>query len=217
MPPKDPIHILHHRGEDGRLQREERGNATASWATAAEAVAAAAPARAPRESHTFHPDQIQGPTTSYSQSIKSTSAFFKSFYVARQTPEGFLSEDPRCHVPLALSDTGAGPSLLAEGVLAQLPADAVVSRHLTAPHACNSNATGGAIYSTGTVTVVFTLDGFPFQHTFRVIVGGELTILGNDFNRMHNAAYAFSPHDASLNLTHQGKHCLLYTSDAADE
>jgi hypothetical protein len=50
-----------------------------------------------------------------------------------------------------------------------------------------TGANGKVLLELGTVTLVFTIDGYAFRHTFRLVEGGFLLLLGNDFLAAHDA------------------------------
>ena len=131
---------------------------------------------------------------------------FNDLVVARHDGTRYQVGNAVCRPTMSLSDSGAAQSLIAEDVLAQLPSDAVVRRLTQKVRASNVNANGGAIYSTGTATIVFTIDGLPFEWTFKVIVGGQLTLLGTDFLRAHAASLGFDSAGAAwMFLQHKGQ------------
>ena len=128
--------------------------------------------------------------------------FFPDFRVANAKGGHFKAG---ASIAAALADTGTGRSLVAEAVLAQLPQSAVVSRQTHAPRACNTNANGGSIFSTGTATIVFSLGGYAFRHQFTVIVGGDLLLLGNDFNHAYGVKFNFFKSAVGMELDHRGR------------
>ena len=151
-------------------------------------------------SFTFSESDIAEPT--YNSAHRSNSLFFPDFRVANAKGGHFKAG---ASIAAALADTGTGRSLVAEAVLAQLPQSAVVSRQTHAPRACNTNANGGSIFSTGTATIVFSLGGYAFRHQFTVIVGGDLLLLGNDFNHAYGVKFNFFKSAVGMELDHRGR------------
>ena len=102
-------------------------------------------------------------------------------------PEGFRVAS---WVRYSLSDTGAGPSIIASALLNELP-DKVTDRFEPVPsHVAGdvAGADGNLLVILGTVVLTFHLGGRLFEHKFQVVEGGQLLILGNDFLASHRGA-----------------------------
>ena len=80
-----------------------------------------------------------------------------------------------------LVDTGAAPSIATTGFLALAPADCLVSRDRDAAVGPLVGPDGSPLRTEGTATVTFVLGGTTCRHTFVVVVGKPLLILGNEF------------------------------------
>ena len=118
-----------------------------------------------------------------------TCAYIKNFHVARRSGKRhglstlYSVAAATCRIDSPLSDTGAGPSCVGSALLAQLPADACVSRSKD-PAAMQEDLVGPdgqPLVQLGKATLIFTMAGHPFRHEFLVIEGGNLLLLGNDF------------------------------------
>ena len=90
----------------------------------------------------------------------------------------------------SLADTGAGPSILASGLLKQLPQHCLKEMIPLPAHVREDvkGADGKPLLVMGTVKLIFFLSERLFEHTFQVMEGGNLLILGNDFLAAHNGA-----------------------------
>lgn len=94
-----------------------------------------------------------------------------------------------CHIQMAIADSGAGPSIVSQSVLNQLPKGVAV-RTVKGFEPCSipvEDANGGALHFTGQVEIHFLLDGMAYNHIFTVNEGGDLLLLGNDFLCAHQA------------------------------
>ena len=143
-------------------------------------------------------------------------AYIKEFAVARHRPtrsgrdQHFLLGNATCQVSNSLGDTGAGPSILGSKLLAHLPADACVSR-ASSPATVDSGLSGAGnepIVTSGEATLLFTLSGVPFRHTFTVVEGGNLLLLGNDFMAAYHGQVSLDPTgegELSLMVKQQGE------------
>ena len=128
-------------------------------------------------------------------------AYVRNFVVARQggTAQAryFRIDAAACRVDSSLTDTGAGPSIIGTTILSKMPSDACVYR-VSRNTAIDANLMGPdskPLVTRGTINLVFTLDGHPFQHKFIVVQGGDLLLLGNDFLAMYNASVTpLDPH-----------------------
>ena len=125
-------------------------------------------------------------------------AYIRSFVVARRAQtrnkkDSFYRIDTAlCSIDEAISDSGCGPSLIGSLLLADMPADACVKyEHNPEVEDGVVGADGKPLMMRGYVTILFTLSGVPFSHRFRVLEGGNLLLLGNDFNCKHGAKMEF--------------------------
>ena len=99
-------------------------------------------------------------------------------------------------VSRAMADPGASTSLVTTGMLAKLPADCCLSRDPSAEVVPLNGANGRPLVTNGTVKMQFTLDDQQCQHTFTVVEGTPLLLLGNDF---------LTPRKARINMNEDGK------------
>ena len=85
--------------------------------------------------------------------------------------------------PAAMGDTGAAVSLIGTELLKSLPPDAVAKfrwyRGRVSSNVCGPNGEPLAIL--GEVNLLLTISRIPFRHTFQVVLGGDLLLLGADF------------------------------------
>ena len=124
-------------------------------------------------------------------------AYVTDFAVARKLPgtaddhkgTRYLVGNAACTIGPALSDTGAGPSIIGSGLLDAIPRDACVGHQRGSCRVDPGLAgpDGKPLLTRGTVTLVFTMDGFAFRHDFTVVEGGNLLLLGNDFLARYHA------------------------------
>ena len=108
-------------------------------------------------------------------------------------------------VRFALGDSGAGPSLITASLLGKLPSDAVLRQRPQPSHVTPdlSTADGSPMVVLGEVDIAFHLGGAAFWHTFSVVEGDDLLILGNDFIASHGGSVRPSlSGDGYLQLTH---------------
>ena len=95
-----------------------------------------------------------------------------------------LAEGPSLVAPVpsqnCICDSGAGPSVLTTEFIYNLPSD-VSMRRVSAKQMVIRGADGKALQVAGIVRVLFTVCGYPYEHTFRVLRGPPVLILGNDF------------------------------------
>ena len=119
-------------------------------------------------------------------------AYVRNMVVARHTADGkgrsYRIDAATCGISNALGDTGAGLSIVGSRLLQSLPKDACVehvSRKGTADLTLHG-AGGEPLVTRGTVTLLFTLSGRAFRHSFIVVEGGDLLLLGNDFIALCN-------------------------------
>ena len=124
----------------------------------------------------------------------------------RQSKPTFYVVDVALMIRRVLADTGAGPSIITTGLLASMPADACVSRDSSAHIGRVDGIDGQPLLTHGVATIVFDMNGTPCRHTFIVVEGGPLLLLGNDFL---DAAGA----EISLGANGDGEGSLLLTRD----
>ena len=95
-----------------------------------------------------------------------------------------------CFIRYALGDTGAGISVIAGQLLKLLPTSALNNLRAMPAHANTGveAANGTPLVILGTVDLTFFLGGRIFCHTFQVIEGDNLLILGNDFIASHQGS-----------------------------
>ena len=115
-----------------------------------------------------------------------------------------------------LPDTGAVPSVVTTGLLAQLPADALVSRHRESATYAVEGPSGSPLTSQGHATIVFDIDGKAYRHKFLVIEGKPLFILGGDFMEPWKAKLELNIDDQGTGQLHLGDRILRVTSNAED-
>ena len=103
----------------------------------------------------------------------------------------------------AIADTGAGPSVVTDGLLDDMPADACVSRDYTPLDFPLVGPDGNDLVSRGRATIIFDLHGTPCRHTFLVVEGDPLVILGNDFLLTYQSVIRLDgpSHDGTLEFT----------------
>ena len=125
-------------------------------------------------------------------------------------------------LPNALADTGAGPSIISQGILDRLPSNAAIQRMKGPTKSVEVvDVQGGQLLLTHMVRITFLLNGLGYEHAFRVLEGGDLVILGNDFLRSHGAIISLGD-DCRLQLPHcnlpKGKlHTVKLRTASADE
>ena len=93
-----------------------------------------------------------------------------------------------CLTDKAMADTGcAKVSVVGSGLLDQLPAGAVVEwrREPTRGHHALAGADGKSLLVLGRADIMFSIHGYAYRHTFHVVEGGQLMLLGNDFLVAH--------------------------------
>ena len=85
--------------------------------------------------------------------------------------------------PAAMGDSGAAISLIGTELLKVLPPDAVVkfrwSRSQVSGDVCGPNGEPLAIL--GEVDLLLTISRIPFRHKFKIVLGGDLLLMGADF------------------------------------
>ena len=95
--------------------------------------------------------------------------------------EGVILADSALTVNSTLADTGAGPSVVTTSLLSSLPNDACVERLPQAVVTPLHGPDGLPLITRGKARIVFSVGGFLFRHTFMVIEGNPMLLLGNDF------------------------------------
>ena len=98
-----------------------------------------------------------------------------------------------CH-GRSLPDSGAAPSILTTGMLAEMPAECV-TYYPNEQHTPLDAAGGTPLILKGTARLRFAMDGVPCSHDFTVVEGKPLILLGNDF---------LSPRRASITYDGEG-------------
>ena len=85
--------------------------------------------------------------------------------------------------PAAMGDSGAAVSLIGTELLKMLPPDAVVkfrwNQSQISGNVCGPNGEPLAIL--GEADLLLTISRIPFRHTFQVVLGGDLLLMGADF------------------------------------
>ena len=108
----------------------------------------------------------------------------------------------------ALEDTGAGPSVITTKLLELLPADACVYRDLKAKPMPAAGPDGRLLVQYGTATLIFQLAGVACRHSFLVIEGEPMLLLGNGFLVARKAVISLDTSQtglASVELTSRKK------------
>ena len=112
-------------------------------------------------------------------------------------------------VSQSLCDSAAGPSIVTTGLLALLPADAVVERSRDNTSYPLLGADGKELRQSGSMVLIFRLGDTPCRHRFRLVEGKPLLLLGTDFLDPRRAVI-------SMNEDGAGHGTLALTSLAPD-
>ena len=120
----------------------------------------------------------------------STCAYLKDVVVCQRARNGksggkqYRVDAAACRVP-GMGDSGAYTSVMTDGLVQTLPPDAVLEWQLSPPKVTTpeeASGVGGApLVILGHARVAFYIGGKLFKHTFMVIEGSPVFILGNDF------------------------------------
>ena len=115
--------------------------------------------------------------------------------------EGVILADSALTVNSTLADTGAGPSVVTTSLLSSLPNDACVERLPQAVVTPLHGPDGLPLITRGKARIVFSVGGFLFRHTFMVIEGNPMLLLGNDFLATHAASIQLASDSADGSIT----------------
>ena len=136
--------------------------------------------------------------------------------VCRRKGERFWIDCALTDFVRTLTDTGAAPSIVTTGLLAQLPRDAMVTReHGHVPYTVEG-PDGGPLALQGHATIVFDLNGRTYRHRFLVAEGKPLMILGCDFLAPWKAVTEVNQDEDGRGFLRLGDHEVRVTTNPAD-
>ena len=102
----------------------------------------------------------------------------------------------------AMADSGCGRiSVIGSQLVDELPRSAVVEwvRQPTKGHPALVGPDGKSLLVLGRAVIMFTIDGYAYRHTFQVVEGGQLMLLGNDFLVAHDGVIDVGRNEVTLN------------------
>ena len=115
-----------------------------------------------------------------------------------------------------LSDTGAAPAIVTTGLLAQMPSDALIVRDHSPVNFAVEGPDGGPLVPRGRATITFAIDDRAYEHSFLVVEGKPLMILGQDFLAPWRAKLDLNTDHDGRGVMKLGDHSVRVTSNAAD-
>ena len=80
-----------------------------------------------------------------------------------------------------IADTGSCASIVSDEVLSQIKPAALEIMRFERPQVDVKSVDGSALSFTGTVSLPLEIEGQVFKHTFKIMTGGGILVLGNDF------------------------------------